>query len=67
MSLNGRKVTSVNRGSNGSRYIERPVTESDPMVSPWYDRSNATNRCLAVDFRASFNAPSLASVPLIVK
>ncbi len=62
-SLNGISVVSGTRRPNPSRKCGLPVTASEPIVSPWYDRSQYTMRCRPVAARANFIAASLASVP----
>ncbi len=65
-------------GSNGARYFSVAVTLSAPKVRPWKELVIARIRVLAVlcvdvasagwpHSLASFNAPSIASVPLLAK
>ncbi len=46
------------------RFIELPVTASEPSVMPWNALVNETTRCRPVTLRASFSADSTALVPV---
>src|ERR1051325_991278 len=75
-SLKPTKLTPGSNGANGWRYFAWPVVARDPNVRPWKEFSRARIRHLALwplellaraNARASFNAPSQASVPLLQK
>ena len=54
-------------GLNPLRNSAEPLTDSDPVVSPWKAWSQYSTRCLPVAYRANFSAASTASVPLLQK
>ena len=66
-SSKGAKRTGSSSGSKGLRHSCFQVTESAPKVRPWNDRSKATKPGRPVYLRASFRAPSVASVPVLVR
>src|SRR5260370_25557937 len=77
-SLKGTNSTPGTRGAKGKRYFSVEVTLTAPKVRPWKELCMARMRCLAAGLsgaseavraqrRASFKAPSAASVPLVGK
>src|SRR6266568_6291677 len=65
-SPNGTQVS----GSNGLKPLRNssaPLTESDPVVSPWKAWSQYRMRDLPVAYLANLSAASTASVPLLLK
>lgn len=58
---------SGSRGANPSRKPDSPLTDREPVVSPWKAWSQYRTRGLPVAYRANFSAVSTASVPLLPK